>query len=115
MVASTLVQIDAALSRQNGGTPGYLGVVNRCFAGGGSAKVVRITLDGAGGSDTVYLNDEGDEFDIPLDVIGSYEIASDDDSYPIFILMLDSQLPISLTAAPVVGNTSANPVPVTVV
>jgi hypothetical protein len=115
VTASTLVRLDAPLSEQNGGSPGYLGVVNRCFAGGGSSKIIRIVLNGVGGSDSVFLNDEGDEFDIPADVVGSFEISSDDGSYPIFILYLYSQLPISLTAAPVIGNTSANPIPVTVV
>jgi len=115
MTADTLMRIDSDLIVQNGGSPGNFGVVNRCLAGGPDAHVIAIDITNPTGTETVYLANDGDQMGIGLDQIGSARIYSPDGNYPIFILYLNSTLDVTLTAAPVIGNTSADPVPVTVV
>jgi hypothetical protein len=115
VTAQTLVRIDAPLPIQNGSQPGNFGIVNRCQAGGGAAHAVAIQLDSPSGSDTAVLNNDGDSMSIPASEVASATIYSPDGGYPIYVLLLNSALDIALSAAPVIGNTTTNPVPVTVV
>lgn len=110
MTAISRLQVDAPLPLQNGYQPGNLGVVNR-----DPSHAIIVRLDGQSGSEQVVLVNDGDSMGIELTGIGSAEIRSGDDTYPIFILLLNSQLDIALSAAPVIGNTADDPVPVTVV
>lgn len=115
MTATTLLRIDEPMIIQNGGTPGNLGIVNRCLSGGVLAHGIRVTITAPDGAETVYLVSDGDSMGIDTGQISSAMIESDDGAYPIFILYLNSTLDLTLSAAPVIGNTVTNPVPVTVV
>ena len=115
MTATTLLRIDDPLIVQNGGTPGNLGIVNRCLSGGVTPHAIRITITAPEGAETVMLVSDGDSMGIDTGEFGSCIIESDDGAYPIFILYLNSTLDLTLAAAPVIGNTITNPVPVTVV
>ena len=115
MTATTLLRIDGPMIIQNGGTPGNLGIVNRCLSGGILAHAIRVTITAPEGAETVYLVSDGDSMGIDTGEIGSALVESDDGVYPIFILYLNSTLDLTLAAAQVIGNTITNPVPVTVV
>lgn len=115
MTANTLMRLDEDQIIQNGGSPGNLGIVNRCLAGGSTPHVVAVDITNPNGTETVYLANDGDSMAIDATEVGSARIYSLDGGYPIFVLELYSTLDIELVAAPIIGNTAADPVPVTVV
>ena len=115
MTANTLLRLDEDLIIQNGMSAGPFGVVNRCLAGGPDAREVRVDITNPSGQETVVLVNDGDSMAVDQSEVGSARVYSGDDTYPIFILLLLSSLDLTLTAAPVIGNTTADPVPVTVV
>ncbi len=108
MSATTEYNLTGPLNVQQGEQPGSFGVVNRSAG----AQVVSIVAHhNLGGQETVTLAHVGDSVTFDLRDIRSLNITAD--TYPCRILLLNTNLGMSLTAAPVISVAPAPPGAVT--
>lgn len=113
MLATTRYSLPAALTIEQGEAPGTFGVVNR----DATHKIV-LTVEATTGSvDDVTLHGDGDSVSFELEdvrriTIKSYT-AGDVEEYPANILILATNLPISLQAAPALSSSPTTPIYIT--
>lgn len=108
MSATTEYVLTAPLDVQQGEQAGVFGIVNRST---GSQVVTILVFDNLGGQETITLVHTGDSTTLDLGTIRSIQISAD--SYPCNILLLNTNLGIGLSAAPVVNVAPAPPGAVT--
>lgn len=111
MLATTRYQLTQPLTLEQGDAPGTFGVVNR-----DASAVILITVEAVAGTiDDVTLYANGDSVSFELEDVRRITISSQSPTdgsafYPASIAILQSNLPITLLAAPALSSSPTAPV-----